>query len=141
MDVDTRPLEEEQQLVEVEGPDGTESSVTLLREAIDEARDLVRLEVELARQELKDEVLRVKVGAVAMGGAAALAMAGFTLLLVTIALASGRPWLCALLMGAGLLFGAGGLAFVGWKSMPLSPFPATRERVEASLRSLKERIE
>jgi hypothetical protein len=122
-----------------DGPDGTESSTTLLREAIDEARELVRLEAELARQEIKEELGRAKTAGGALGAAAVMAMAGITMLIATIAFAAGRPWLCALLLGVGLLAGAGAVGFLGYRAMPLSPLPATRERVEASLRGFKER--
>jgi hypothetical protein len=124
----------------VEGPDGSESSAALLREAIDETRELVRLEVELARQELGGEILRAKTAGAAFGGAAVMGTVGIALLFASIAFAVGRSWLCALLMGAGLLVLAGIFGFLGYRASPRKPFPATRERVETSLRSLKERI-
>jgi hypothetical protein len=121
-----------------ESDQATESSAALLREAIDEARELVRLEAELARQELKEEIVRTKAAGMAFGAAAVTGIAGFTMLVATIAFAAGRSWLCALLLGAALLLVAGLFVLVGYRSVPT--FAVTRERVEASLRGLRERI-
>jgi hypothetical protein len=128
------------QVVEVEGADEAEGNVRLVREAIDEARDLVRLEVALAREELKAEMRRAKGGAAAMGAAVVLAIAGLTMLIASIPFAAGRSWLAALLIGAGLVAGAGLLAFRGWRIVPHEPLPATRERLESSLRDFRDQL-
>ena len=131
----------EAEVVQAEGPDfEIPSNAKLIREAIDGTRDLVRLEVELARQELGEELVRAKSGAVMLAAAAAMAVVGVTMLLATIALAAGRSWLCALLIGGGALLAAGLLGWSGWRAVPLQPLPATRERVEVGLRSLRERV-
>jgi hypothetical protein len=133
-------LQAREEAVEVQGADGTESNVRLVREAIDEARDLVRLEVALAREELSEEMGRARGGMIAFGSAAVLAMAGFTMLIATIAFAAGRSWLCALLIGAGLIVLAAGLGLLGWWIVPHSPMSATRARLESGLNDIKERI-
>lgn len=126
-------------VVEVEAAVQTEGNVRLVREAIDEARDLVRIEVALAREELKEEVRRGKGGIAAIGAAAVLGIAGLTMLIASIAFAAARSWLVAVLLGAGLVAGAGLLAWLGWRNVPRAPLPATRERLESSLRDFRGR--
>jgi hypothetical protein len=115
-------------------------SARLIREAIDEARDLVRLEVALAREELGDELRQTKAGAAAIGAGAVLAIAGFTMLVVTIALAAGGSWLVALLLGVGLVAAGAGIALLGLRAVPTVALPATRERVGSSIRGFRERL-
>jgi hypothetical protein len=115
-------------------------SARLIREAIDEARDLVRLEVALAREELGEDLGRAKGVAAAMSTAAVLGIAGFTMLVAAIALAAGGSWLVALLLGAGLLVVGAAVGVLGWRVMPTVALPTTRERVGSSLRGLRERI-
>jgi hypothetical protein len=130
---------EEVEAEAVPAPDDNDSSVRLVREAIDEARALVQLELALAREELQEELARAKGAVAAMGAAAALAVAGFAMLVDTIALASGKPWLAALLLGAGLLVVALGLGALGWRTIPHDPMHTTRARLESSVREFKER--
>jgi hypothetical protein len=112
----------------------------LVREALDESRELVRLEVALAREELKSELSRARESAVALGTAAGLGLSGFAVLLVAIALAFPIPWLAAVILGAILLAVCGALAFAGYKALPRSPFGGTKERLESDLKKLRERI-
>jgi uncharacterized membrane protein YqjE len=121
-------------------PEREEGTGTLVREAIEETRDLVRLEVELARRELKEEIARAKVSAAALGAAAATAVAGVTMLLVALALAFHAAGLAALVIGLALVAIAGGLAFAGWKAMPKKPLHGTKERLESDYERLRERI-
>jgi hypothetical protein len=134
-------MSEEAQIVGASAEEGeTAPSARLIREAIDEARDLVRLEVALAREEMGEELGRAKASATAMGAAAAMGIAGLTLLLTAIAFAAHESWLVALLLGAGLVTLAVVAALIGRSAMPTVALPATRERVGSSLRGLRERI-
>jgi hypothetical protein len=120
--------------------DVTEPTAALVREALDETRDLVRLEVELAREELKAELSRAKTSGVALGAAGALSIAGFAMFMVAIATAFSRTWLAALLIGAILTLLAGAAGLGGWKALPRKPLGETKERLESDLKQLKERI-
>jgi hypothetical protein len=121
-------------------PLDAQPTADLVREALDETRELVRLEVALAREELTAEITRAKAGAIALGTAGALAVSGFTMFMVTIALAFSLSWLAALLIGVILLAMAGAVGYGGYKAMPRKPLGETRERLGANLKQLKERI-
>jgi uncharacterized membrane protein YqjE len=120
--------------------DVAEPTVALLREALDETRDLVRLEVELARVELKAELTRAMAAGVALGAAGALSIAGFAMFMVAIATAFSMTWLAALLIGVVLALLAGAAGLAGWKALPRKPLGETKERLESDLKQLKERI-
>jgi hypothetical protein len=134
-----RPSVQDVEIEATPTPDRDDSSVRLVRDAIDEARDLVQLELALAREELSEELSRARGAGITIGSAAALGVSGFTMLVTTIALASGRAWLVALALGAGLLVVALGLGALGWRVIPHDPMRVTRARLESSLRELKER--
>jgi hypothetical protein len=107
---------------------------------MDETRELVRLEVALAREELKEELAFAKVAGVALGGAGAMAIASFTMFMVTIAQAFSWHWLAALIIAAILLCLSGTMALFGWTLLPKKPMNQTRERLESDLRQLRERV-
>ena len=117
-----------------------EPTAALVREALDETRDLVRLEVALAREELKAELARAKAAGVALGAAGGLSIAAFTMFMATIALAFSMMWLAALLIGAILMLLAGAMGLAGWRALPRKPLGETKERLESDLKQLKERI-
>ncbi len=66
----------------------------LIRAALSDGQDLIRTEIALAKAELRQEVSRLEVGAVAFAGAAVAAIAGVMMLLMTIAwaIAEGFGW-------------------------------------------------
>ncbi len=134
------PEETTKQVVTTEVVERDEPTADLIREALDETRDLVRLEVALAREELKAELTQAKTGGFALGSAAAAGIAAFTMFMVTIALAFAIKWLAALIIGGVLLAMAGALALGGWKLMPKEPLGETRERIGSDLKQLKERV-
>jgi hypothetical protein len=117
-----------------------EPTAELVREALDDTRELVRLEVALAREELTAEITRAKAGAIALGTAGALAVSAFTMFMVAIAVAFDLPWLAALLVGVILLATSAAIGYGGYRAMPRKPLGETRERLEADLKQLKERI-
>lgn len=123
-----------------ERPGEAEPTAGLVREALDQVGELVRLEAALARQEVRDELSRAKAAAVALGAAGALAVSGWTMFMVTIALAFKWSWLAALILGGILTFLAAAMALGGWSALPGRPLAQTRERIGADVKQLKERI-
>ena len=112
----------------------------LLREAVGETKELVKLEIELAKTEMREEVAHAKTAAVAAGASVALAILGVGMLLVALALAIfPGPW-PALVIGLVLLAIAAGSALAGYKLVPKKPMNLTKERLEADARILEERI-
>jgi Na+/proline symporter len=112
----------------------------LVREAIDQTRQLARLEVALARQEIEAGIARAKVGAITLGAAAAAGLWAIAMFLVAVAAAFPTLWLAALVLGAILLALAVVLGLAGWRAMPKHPLSGTRERLETDLKDLKERV-
>ena len=121
-------------------PPETAGTGELVREALDDARELVRLEVALAREEFNEELGRAKRAAVGFGLAASLAIAGLAVVLAAIALATDTPWLVALVIGLGVLCLAAGAGLTAWKTLPQRPLAETKDRIEADVRQLKDRI-
>jgi hypothetical protein len=112
----------------------------LVREALDETRELVRLEVALAREELTAELSQARTAIVSLAAAGALAVSGLTLVLVAVALAFGKAWLVALVVGLILAGLSGVIGLGGWKALPRRLLGETRERIESDFKQLKERI-
>ncbi len=112
----------------------------LFREAVDETRELVRLEVALAREEMRSELRQAMRAAMGFGFGALAAIAAFTMLLVALATTFTREWLAALVMAAALAGVAAAAVALGWLWRPRRPLGDTRQRIGRDLRGLKERI-
>lgn len=115
------------------------STADLMREVIDEAKELVTIEIALARDEARREIDAVKASAIALGAAAAAALLGLALVLVAVALAIDVGWLPPLVIGLLLLVGAAIAGLVGYRGVPRRPLPDTRRRIGTDVRLLKER--
>ena len=123
------------------GDSRQERTAELFREAIDETRELARLEVELAKEELWTELRSAKVGAIGLGGGAAAALSGVTMCFVAIAMAFHLEWLAALIIGGILLVLGAALAIGGYSALPRRPLLGeTKERIETDLKRLRERV-
>jgi hypothetical protein len=121
-------------------PSAEKATGDLIREAIEETRQLVELEVALAREEVRGEIVQAKLGGIVMGAAAGAGLCGFTVCLVGAALTFSDPALAALAMGGSLLSLAVVGGFAGWKALPKRPLNETRARLESDLKQLKERV-
>ena len=116
------------------------STTALLKEAVDEAKQLVQLEVALAKDEVREEVKQAKGAAIAFGASAGLAILGVALLLVALALAIFPGAVPALVIGLVLLTVAGISGFVGYRALPKAPLGRTKRRLETDVNILKERV-
>jgi hypothetical protein len=114
-----------------------EATLDLVREAIEETRELVRVEVALARRDAARDLSAARAGTARLWLGASGLVAGTTLLLVAIAAAFATFWLAALLIGAIMLAGSGPLVWLGWSALPKRPMAPTAARV----RRVKEDIE
>src|SRR5262249_1120929 len=94
-----------------------ETTTDLVKQAIDEARELARLEVALAKNDALTELHDLKASAIAFGIAAAAALLGMALLLVALVLALGGIT-AALLLGVALLVVAGCLVLFALSKLP-----------------------
>ena len=122
-------------------PAGDDAPVgDLIREALGDTRELVRLEVALAREDLKSEVGAARTSAVMIGAATGGLLVSLGLLVVALVFAIGAGWVGALVAGGALLLAAGLVGLAGWRAMPKSFFGETRERLLAEVEDLRERI-
>jgi uncharacterized membrane protein YqjE len=116
------------------------STADLVREAMDEAKELVRLEVELAKEEVKEELKQVEHAAIGFGIAAAASVLVLCLLAVALVLALGGTALAALAVAGAFLVIGGLAAWLGYGMLPKSPLVKTRHRLQNDVNQLKEHI-
>jgi len=116
------------------------STPELVREALDDARRLIQLEVELAKDDLKRQAMAARSGAIALGISAVLLTLGLALLLVALALFIFPGPIPALVLGLLLVAAAGLGASVGRKLLPKKPLGDTRRRLETDIDSLKDQV-
>jgi hypothetical protein len=111
----------------------------LVREALEGAKELLRLETALAKREAREEARAARGSTIALGAAGALALLGVEALLVAMSFAI-RDWRVDLVIGASSLVVSGVVAAVALRRMPKKPLVETRKRLESDVRELKERV-
>lgn len=116
------------------------STVDLVREALDEAKELVRLEVAIAKDEVKQEVKLAKAAAIGFGVALAAALVMLSLLAMAIVFAVGGTAVAALVVAAAFLVIAGIAAYVGYALLPKKPLDHTIANVKRDVSQLKEHL-
>jgi uncharacterized membrane protein YqjE len=114
------------------------STGDLLREAVNDAKTLVRIEVELAKSEVRQEIRAAKGAAIALGIATVAALLGLGALLAAAVVALGP--IGGLVLGVALLVVAAVLGAIGYKRLPSKPLDHTRKRLEGDVRTLKEHV-
>jgi uncharacterized membrane protein YqjE len=121
-------------------PSEETSSAALVKEALAEARHLIQLEVELAKEELRRELSATKKAGITLGLGALALVLGLALLLVALALAIFPGPVPALVIGLVLLASAAFLGLTGVRLIPKHPFGQTRRRIETDIQTVKERV-
>lgn len=113
----------------------------LVKEAITDVEELVKIEVALAQQELRHDARRMKDAAIAFAVAASLALLGLAMLLVALLIAIKGGFVGAIVMGLVLLGFAIIAGVVGYRLIPSKPGPdRTMANIEKQAKLLKERI-
>lgn len=116
------------------------STRVLVKEALDEAKELVKLEVALAKTEMTRELEQAKKAAIFFGVTVVFGAMALCLFAVALVLALGGTAIVAVLVAAGFL-GIGIMAAgVGYFMLPTRPFEHTRRRLETDLNQLKEHL-
>jgi hypothetical protein len=116
------------------------STADLVREAMDEAKELVRLEVALAREDVKAELVQVQRAAIGLGIAAGATVIVLCLLAVALVLALGGTPLAALGVAGGFVVIGGIAGYAGYGMLPKNPLEKTRHRLQTDVNQLKEHI-
>jgi hypothetical protein len=117
------------------------STAELVREALNDGRRLIQLEVALAKDEVRRELVAARSGAITLGVSAVLAIVGVALLLVGLALAIFPGPVPALIIGVLLLVGAAVAAALGLKLLPKKPLDGTRKRLETDIEVIKDQVQ
>ncbi len=103
-------------------------TAALFRHVLEEARELVKAEVAQAKAELKAEATAAAWAAALLGGAAGLTLAGLAVLLAALGHALPLPGASGLVVvGGSAVVLAVGLAFLGYRFLPLQPMARTQE--------------
>jgi uncharacterized membrane protein YqjE len=116
------------------------STTDLIREVLDETKELVRLEVEMAKNEVRGEVAEAKQAAIGFGIAISMAILFLSALATTLVLALGGTVVAALGVAAAFMVAGGIAAYVAYSKLPKNPLGHTRRRVENDVKQLKEHI-
>jgi uncharacterized membrane protein YqjE len=116
------------------------STADLVKEAMGEAKELVRLEVELAKEDVKEELRQIQRAAIGFGVALASTLIVLCLLAVALVLALGGTALVALAMAGVFLVLAAIAGYAGYRLLPKVPIEKTRHRLENDMNQLKEHI-
>lgn len=112
----------------------------LVRETLEQTRELVRIEFALARDELQDDLAKVKRGGVWAGVGVVFASAMLAALVLALVLSLGGTALAALSVAGGLAVVAAGSAIIALQILPRTPLKRTRARLESEVNQLKEHV-
>jgi uncharacterized membrane protein YqjE len=116
------------------------STADLVREALDEAKELIRVEIEIARSEVEMELARAKRAAIGFGVALVAGVLVLCMLAVAVVLAFGGTVLAAIVVAGVMLVVAGAAAYTGYTLFPKKPLERTRDRLKSDVSQLKEHI-
>jgi uncharacterized membrane protein YqjE len=116
------------------------STAELFREALDEAKELARLEIEIARSEVEMEIARAKRAAIGVGIALAAGVLVMCVLAMALVLALGGTALTALGVAGVMLLVGGAAAIVAYAVAPKRPLEHTKEELRRDVGQLKEHM-
>ncbi|MBN9160927.1 MAG: hypothetical protein BGO98_02090 [Myxococcales bacterium 68-20] len=116
------------------------STADLVREALEEAKELARIEIELARIEIQKEIKQARKAAVVFGIALAAGVLVLCLIAVALVIALGGTVLAALAVAGALLLIGVAAAFAGYSLLSKKPLERTRHRLRSEVAQLKEHI-
>ena len=113
----------------------------LMRQVLDETKELVRIETQLARAELQGDLVQLKSAAILGGVAALLGILTLSMLVVAVVLLLGGGAVVAFVAAFVLLLGASVTAGLAYHKLPKPPLARTRRRLENDVTQLKEHIQ
>ena len=116
------------------------SAGELGKRAIDDTKELVRLEVALAREDFRAELGRIKSAGILLGIAAALGIVALAMFDVAVIIALGNDVRAALIVAFMVVAEVLVLGFIGYRKLPKAPLQRTRERLTSDIRDLKEHV-
>ncbi|HEX2735884.1 MAG TPA: phage holin family protein [Polyangiaceae bacterium] len=118
----------------------TVSTMELVKATVAEARELVQLELGIAREELKAEMQRVKRAAIIAGLATGSVFLAFASLLIALILVLGATLQAALLVALGFAVIGSALGACAYRFVPKTVLPRARHHLQNDFNELKEHI-
>lgn len=112
----------------------------LVKQVLSDARELISLEVKLAVDDAKGELLKTKRAAIAGGVAIALAVLFLEALLLALVLALGGTPVDAVIVAGVLLVATALCAWYAYSSVPKRPLERTRARLKDDVERVKEHV-
>lgn len=112
----------------------------LVEAALREGRELVKLELQLAKLEAKKQAKDGLKAVIGFALAGSFFFMGFVLLIVALVLALGGTAAAALGVAIGAIVLGGGIALIAWSMLPTEPLEHTRHHVADDLKQLKEHV-
>src|SRR4051812_20721495 len=122
------------QAVSTDGP----STPSLIHQAASDAKELVRLELALAQQELGEDLRQLRRAAILAASGVALGLVCLSTLVFSLVLAEGGTALVALGVAAALLAIAGVMGAMAYRALPKVFLQRSRGRVQEDLAHLKQ---
>lgn len=114
------------------------STPELLRQTLDDSKELVRLELRLAQEELREDVRRMKGAGILLAIAVALFIVALAMFDVAVVMALGGTVSAALIVAFIVLGEVAIAGFIGYRLLPKVPLERTRSRFASDVRALKE---
>jgi hypothetical protein len=117
-----------------------QSTTDLLRQTLEETKQLARLEVRLAQSELREDVRSLKWAGLLFAIAAALFVVALAMFDLAVVIALGGTASAALIVAGIVLVEVAVLAIAGYRLLPKVPLERTRARFAEDVRTLKEHM-
>jgi uncharacterized membrane protein YqjE len=114
------------------------STSELIRQTLEETKELARLEIKLAREEVRDDLLQLQRFAILAGVTCVLAVVTLTVLVVAVIFALGGTALGAFAVSGVLIVLCGVAALVAYRHLPKVPLQRTQARLKADIQQFKE---
>jgi uncharacterized membrane protein YqjE len=119
---------------------GTTPTGDLVRQTLTESKELVRVELMLMQDELREDVSRLKTVGILCGAALVLALITLSTLVVALVLALGGDPGVALGIACALAAVTVVLGALAFKAFPGAPLEKTRARLQQDVVQLKEHV-
>lgn len=116
------------------------SVADLVKIALDDVRELARLEVELSMREARDDLRALERAAIGFGVAASAALVSLSVFVVALVLALGAKAYVAAAVGGGLLALAVVAAVIAFGALPRHPMGRSRARIATDIQQIKENL-
>jgi uncharacterized membrane protein YqjE len=112
-----------------------------MRQVLDETKELVRIEMRLARDELDADLRQLRRAAILAAVAFVLVILALAALLMAFLFAIDADGVGALVVAGVLLLGGGAFAALAFQRVPKPPLARTRDRLKHDVTELEEHLQ